>query len=85
MREVNKYGVNLKQMDNCVTIYPVSLSSTNDTINCPDLRAAAMLAILALDAPGRSKLKNYHHLERGYVNFIHNLKKMGGSITNSSI
>ncbi len=85
VKEVNKYGVNLKQVENCVTINPAPLNSTNDIINCPDLRAAAMLAILALDAPGRSKLKNYHHLERGYVNFIHNLKKMGGSITNSSI
>jgi UDP-N-acetylglucosamine 1-carboxyvinyltransferase len=83
--EVNKYGVGLKQIDNSVAITPATLQPTDDVIYCPDLRAAAMLAIIAMDAPSKSTLENYGHLGRGYVNFIPNLKRMGGMITEADL
>lgn len=78
--ELNKFGIQVEQNKNRVTIFPGSPTYANDIIVCPDLRAAAMLLIVALSAPGETILSNFHHLRRGYVRLIDNLKKMGANI-----
>ena len=45
-----------------------------------DLRAGATLAIAALIADGESFVKNVHHMDRGYEDFVGKIKKLGGEI-----
>ncbi len=78
--EAEKFCVSLKRDENSVSILPSKLCHAQEIIVCPDLRAAALLMILALDAPGSNVLANSHHLNRGYVNFVSNLKKMNAHI-----
>ena len=78
--EANKFGLNLKQNNNSIIIDPIPLQKAQDHIICPDLRAAALLLILAIGAPGVTTITNFHHLFRGYVDFIKNLQSMGADM-----
>lgn len=78
--EANKFGLNLIQKKNNVIIRPSPIKKSIEVVSCPDLRAAALLVILALAAPGTSLLINYEHLNRGYANFIENMRTMGGRL-----
>ncbi len=45
-----------------------------------DIRAGATLAVAALVAQGESYLKDVHHMERGYENFVGKVIELGGDI-----
>lgn len=80
MSEITKFCANLIREANSVVISPSELQTTQEIIVCPDLRAAALLVILALGVPGKTILANTYHLNRGYVNFIPNLRSINAEI-----
>lgn len=82
--ELAKFGIKTERKENCITIYPGEAKSSNEVITCPDLRAAAMLLIIALSAPGLTYIQDFEHLNRGYVHFVRNLISMGAQISFTS-
>lgn len=78
--EMKKIGIKLEIEDNTVFIspgYPCSAS----TLYATDLRAAAVLILASLKAPGKTTIKNVDHLTRGYENFIETLQFLGADVT----
>ncbi len=59
---------------------PCNFIATNDVLHAADLRAAAVLLICALKAPGQTKIENVAHLARGYPDLIGALRACGASI-----
>ncbi|WP_063786309.1 MFS transporter [Streptomyces acidiscabies] len=49
-----------------------------------DLRAAAVLLLAALAVPGRTSLRNHHHLARGYRDLVADLVKVGADIRHTT-
>ncbi|MDX3380718.1 MFS transporter [Streptomyces niveiscabiei] len=49
-----------------------------------DLRAAAVLLLAALAVPGRTSLRNHHHLARGYRDLVADLVKAGADIRHTT-
>ncbi|WP_427164201.1 MFS transporter [Streptomyces sp. C1-1] len=49
-----------------------------------DLRAAAVLLLAALAVPGRTSLRNHHHLDRGYRDLVADLVKLGADIRHTT-
>ena len=49
-------------------------------VRATDLRAGAALVLAALIAKGKSEIVDVYHIDRGYVNFIENLKCLGANI-----
>jgi UDP-N-acetylglucosamine 1-carboxyvinyltransferase len=45
-----------------------------------DLRAAAVLLLAALAVPGRTVLRNTHHLDRGYRDIVGDLQSLGADV-----
>lgn len=50
-------------------------------VRCTDLRGGAALAVAALAAKGTTKLYDIRHIERGYCDFISQLRLLGARIT----
>lgn len=78
--ELLKFGIKIEQTSNTITIYPSEVKPANENIIGHDLRSAAMLVIIALGAPGKTFMRDFSHLGRGYVKFIDNLIEMGAKI-----
>ena len=57
---------------------PVLLQKNKMTAT--DLRAGAGLVLAGLIAQGQSKVYGYHHIKRGYENFIPKLKALGADV-----
>ncbi|WP_416969845.1 MFS transporter [Streptomyces sp. 4F14] len=49
-----------------------------------DLRAAGVLLLAALAVPGRTTLRNHHHLARGYRDLVADLVKLGADIRHTT-
>ncbi|MEU1306777.1 MFS transporter [Streptomyces shenzhenensis] len=49
-----------------------------------DLRAAAVLLLAALAVPGRTTLRNHHHLARGYRDLVADLVNLGADIRHTT-
>ncbi|MFF4900631.1 MFS transporter [Streptomyces sp. NPDC001068] len=49
-----------------------------------DLRAAAVLLLAALAVPGRTSLRNHHHLARGYRDLVADLVKLGADVRHTT-
>ncbi|MEW2452161.1 hypothetical protein AB0896_32185 [Streptomyces parvulus] len=50
-------------------------------LTATDLRAAAVLLLAALAVPGRTVLRNTHHLDRGYRDIVGDLQALGADVT----
>ncbi|MEU5764410.1 hypothetical protein ABZ782_00630 [Streptomyces asoensis] len=49
-------------------------------LTASDLRAAAVLLLAALAVPGRTVLRNTHHLDRGYRDIVGDLRSLGADV-----
>jgi len=78
--ELAKFGMNIKKTNNSVEITPQFPHIAKEVILGCDLRAAAMLVILALKAPGETLITNFDHLYRGYEDLFDKLAFLGASI-----
>ncbi|MGL5295374.1 MAG: UDP-N-acetylglucosamine 1-carboxyvinyltransferase [Culicoidibacterales bacterium] len=50
-------------------------------VKATDLRSAAGLVLAGLIADGETKIEQLHHLDRGYVDFVGKLQKLGATIS----
>lgn len=78
-KELNKMGANIEILSNKINIFGVK-ELYGKPLYGSDLRGTASLVIAALAAKGKSEIMNINYLERGYDNFIHKIKTLGGSI-----
>jgi len=74
--ELNKLGTTLEVNQNTLKIKP-KLPSHGGVIIAKDLRSAAALVIAALLVKDEVEILGIEHLERGYVAFEENLRKIG--------
>jgi UDP-N-acetylglucosamine 1-carboxyvinyltransferase len=49
-------------------------------VQATDIRAGAGLVIAALCADGYTEVRNVHHIDRGYPNFVDDLRSLGASV-----
>ena len=49
-------------------------------VRATDIRAGAGLVIAALCADGYTEVRNVHHIDRGYPNFVDDLRRLGASV-----
>lgn len=49
-------------------------------LSATDLRAAAVLLLAALAVPGRTVLRDTHHLDRGYRDIVGDLRSLGADV-----
>lgn len=78
--ELAKLGIQIKKTQNRVEITPQSPQQAQEVLLGRDLRAAALLVLLALKAPGETRIGNFDHLYRGYEDFFAKLTYLGASI-----
>ncbi|MBF0630831.1 MAG: hypothetical protein HQL89_07545 [Magnetococcales bacterium] len=79
-RELSRLGADICLTEAGITITPSALTRGGLTVVADDLRAAAVLVLAALTAPGRTTVQNVHHLERGYPNLMEVLINMGACV-----
>lgn len=77
--ELIKMGANVKVFDKLAVIQGV-LQLHGATVHAKDLRGGASLVLAGLCAKGQTVVKEIHHIERGYENFVENLSKLGADI-----
>ncbi|MBF0109949.1 MAG: hypothetical protein HQL76_12310 [Magnetococcales bacterium] len=75
--ELSRLGACIHPTEGGITITPSSLTQGERTVVACDLRAAAVLVLAALTAPGTTTVQNVHHLDRGYANLLDVLAGMG--------
>lgn len=82
VHELNKLseGTPFVANGNQLTIYPSSLSKTNQVLQAKDLRSAAVLLIASTAIAGSTTIEGIDHLERGYENLVSDLKKLNATI-----
>lgn len=78
--ELVKMGAHIKFFDNLITLYPSQFKQASQPVDAKDLRAAAVLVIASLKAPGKTKITNVTHLKRGYESFLEKISFLGGQI-----
>lgn len=77
--QLTKMGANIAVQGDTATIFGARLYGAN--VAGHDLRGGAALVIAALSANGTSVVSGVEHINRGYVDFAHNLRKIGADIT----
>ena len=78
--ELVRMGANIRVEGRVAVVEGVS-HLQGAVMSCTDLRGGAALAVAALAAKGESRLRQIHHIARGYENFDLNLQKLGAQIT----
>ncbi|MET8975177.1 MFS transporter [Streptomyces sp. NPDC004539] len=63
---------------------PAAPHRPGNDLYATDLRAAAVLLLAALAVPGRTTLRNHHHLARGYRDLVEDLVKLGADIRHTT-
>ena len=53
---------------------------TGANVEAKELRGGASLVLAGLAAEGITKVSGIHYIERGYENFVENLKSIGADI-----
>ena len=53
-------------------------------VKATDLRSAAGLVLAGLLADGETRIEKLYHLDRGYVDFVEKLQKLGAKISRHS-
>jgi UDP-N-acetylglucosamine 1-carboxyvinyltransferase len=79
VEEFKKLGVDIVNYQNCAIIQGGNTLSGTD-VYATDLRAGAALTLLGLVAQGTTRIQNFYQTERGYVDIINKITKVGGKI-----
>lgn len=77
--ELNKMGANIIVEGKTAIVNGVDYI-TGATVEAKELRGGASLVLAGLAAEGFTKVNGIHYVERGYENFIENLKNIGANI-----
>jgi UDP-N-acetylglucosamine enolpyruvyl transferase len=80
VRQLEKIGLSLVRKDNKITVEGKIPTEAVDVLFCDDLRAAALIIILAIKTPGSTMIEGYEHVFRGYPEFFENLRLLGASV-----
>lgn len=83
--EMKKFSINLIRKMNTVYVNPQTPSHALDVVHGLDLRAAAMLLIVALKAPGVTQMTHFSHLYRGYEYLFPKLEVLGAVIKKNNV
>jgi UDP-N-acetylglucosamine 1-carboxyvinyltransferase len=75
--QLAKLGMKLEVNGNCLKITPSQPNATTTLLIAQDLRAAAVLVIAALKLETPVRIEGIDHLERGYDDFMEDLKRIG--------
>lgn len=78
--ELIKLGADIKVMDKIAVVKGVNKLQGGENLEAKDLRGAASLAIAAMVAEGRTTITGVEHLDRGYENFVQNLRHLGANV-----
>ncbi|MGL4953367.1 MAG: UDP-N-acetylglucosamine 1-carboxyvinyltransferase [Culicoidibacterales bacterium] len=79
VEELNKMGANIIVDSHTCIITKQQLSGVR--VKATDLRSAAGLILAGLTANGQTRVEQLHHLDRGYVDFVGKLQKLGAKIS----
>lgn len=77
--DLRRMGADIHQDRNHAIVKGVK-KLTGANLSASDLRAGASLVVAALMADGNSVIDNLQHIDRGYENFEHKLRLLGGKI-----
>ena len=77
--DLRRMGADIHQDRNHAIVKGVK-KLTGANLSASDLRAGASLVVAALMADGNSIIDNLQHIDRGYENFEHKLRLLGGKI-----
>jgi len=77
--EFARMGADIKLKGNCAVVKGVK-KLNGARVCASDLRSAAALILAGLSASGQTEVKGLEHLDRGYENIVHKLKKLGADI-----
>ena len=80
VHELKAIGANLAVSGATLRVRPGSLSAARRRLEAPDLRAAAILVLAALEIEGVTLLSGASHLRRGYPQLLRDLRCLGASI-----
>ncbi len=80
IRELEKMGAKVTHGNARVEISPGLPCKSDLTVNAVDLRGAAALVIAALRIQGKTKVSGLSHLERGYSDFLGQLRLLGAKL-----
>jgi UDP-N-acetylglucosamine 1-carboxyvinyltransferase len=78
--QLQKIGLELSRENNKITVFGRSPSQAGDVLFCDDLRAAALIIILAIKTPGSTLIAGFEHVYRGYPGFFENLRRLGARV-----
>lgn len=78
--EFKKFGIDIVNYQNCAIIHGGKPFQGTD-VYATDLRAGAALTLLGLVGEGVTRIDNYYQTERGYVEIINKISKIGGQIS----
>ncbi|MCH5159788.1 MAG: UDP-N-acetylglucosamine 1-carboxyvinyltransferase [Clostridiales bacterium] len=78
-QELAKMGAHIDVKDDFAKVYGRGLHGA--TVQAHDLRGGAGLVVAALNAEGRSRVRDVEHVNRGYSNLAQNLVSIGAKIT----
>ncbi|XP_055922804.1 UDP-N-acetylglucosamine 1-carboxyvinyltransferase 2-like [Eupeodes corollae] len=79
--ELTKMGANIKVLSNHEALVHGISKFTSAQVKATDLRAGFALIIAALVADGISEISHTYHIDRGYVDVVGKLTKLGVNIT----
>ncbi len=54
-------------------------------VKATDLRAGAALVLAGLEADGKTIIRNIHHIDRGYEDYVGNLRKLGAHVERETL
>ena len=78
--ELIRMGADIEINGETATVHGVSKLHGSEVI-ATDLRAGAALIISGLVAKGTTKVRNIYHVDRGYVDIVGKLSKLGANIS----
>jgi UDP-N-acetylglucosamine 1-carboxyvinyltransferase len=78
--QMMKLGFSLQVSGNSLKISKSTARCSGENLVANDLRAAAILLLAALRAPGVTTINGVSHLTRGYPDFIGSLRNLGANI-----
>lgn len=79
-RQLEKIGLTLVRDNNRIEVGRKEPSEAVDVLFCDDLRAAALIVILAIKVPGTTSIEGFEHVYRGYPDFFENLERLGADV-----
>lgn len=77
--QLRRFGADITVKDRVAVINGVKALHAADAV-CTDLRGGAAVMLAALTAEGTSRIKNIHHIDRGYDDFEGLLNSIGADI-----